>query len=148
MSQLHCHSHFTVTPALFSRLTSIATSLPFPPHCDLTSLQLPLPCHSRESGNLYDSSNKIIIQITPLRIIPFDKLYFPAASPLLDSFFPSDSTQDVCGFFKIHQFVSSVLFSKPFNLVIFVFVNPSNEVIGNTSVESTVPCIGQDVNVI
>src|SRR4030042_338238 len=54
----------------------------FPSNYVPTSLPFLLHCHSRESGNLYDSSNKIIIQITPLRIILFNKLHFPAASPL------------------------------------------------------------------
>ncbi len=81
------------------------------------------------------------------RIILFNKLYFPRAAPFLDSFFSGDSALNIWGFFKIYQFISLILFSKAFDFTALMFINPSNEVIGNTSVQSAVPSVGQDINV-
>jgi len=105
-----------------------------------------LYCHSRESGN--PALPKNLVQILPTWIVFFDEFHFPTPLPLLELFFSLQGRLYIRSGFIINQMMNLIFICETFYLILFVFINPSLEVIRHSDIQSPVSFVGKDINVI
>ena len=83
-----------------------------------------------------------------MRIRRLDQSVFSGARPALDLFLPRDCGFDIGCCFEVDQCVDTVSFRKSFCQTIFVLIESSFQIVGDSCIEHVVVTIGQQKNVI
>ena len=100
-------------------------------------------CHPRErgdpeAGRCEGRSEKLVIQIVPIRIESFDQLKLPRSPPFLDAFFAVDRCMDVLVNLKPDEAMNTVALGKAFDDIILVSADPIQELACETGIKRPV----------
>jgi len=86
-------------------------------------------------------------QIMPIRILCFDQRNFPVSPPFLHLFFSGDGGSGIIEDLEIHEPINGVPLRKTGDGLDAMFMNPSNEIIGDADVQCPVAAARQNVKV-
>ena len=92
-------------------------------------------------------SQKTLTQVTPQRIIIFDKGILLSSAPFLDFFLTVQRCGNIRSLFKIYSFGNVIFLGKTLYHLFFMFKNPALKIISHSHIHDFIIPVGQQVNV-